>query len=358
VNRDASVRPALSGEGIQLDRRTLAFALAGLALPGAALAQAAPTQPPRSEPPIGTRVPPQGASTPGTAPAAEEPETVELESDVGRRMTARVTLNGKGPYSFVVDTGANSTVVATEVAVALGLPAGPPARVHGIASAVETQTARVEQFRFGNYQRSLPEAPLLPAAALGADGILGIDVLADRQVTMDFVTETLLVDRPGGGEWSAAGFANTDVRVGARQRAGQLTLVDARAAGARMTCFIDTGAQRTVGNLALQRAIRGRHADRDFNPIKVLIRGATGQVVEGVVDYVPDMKIGGVNFTRFAMAFADLHTFQLWNLTEEPAIMLGMDILRIFDAVSIDFAGREVTFRVSTGARNRGHAGF
>jgi hypothetical protein len=169
---------------------------------------------------------------------------------------------------------------------------------------------------------------------------------------MDFLRETLRIDRPGVIEWSAVGTANTEVRVAARQRSGQLTLVDARAGGARMTCFIDTGAQRSVGNMALHRAIRAHTDTPGFEPIKVLIRGATGQVVEGVVDYVPTMRIGGVDFTRFGLAFADLHTFALWQMTEEPAIMLGMDILRIFEAVSINFAQREVVFRVASSGRN------
>jgi hypothetical protein len=340
VQRDGTVRPEGSGE---FDRRsltqTLALALgAALLAPGAAAAQAG-AQPPPERPP-GSLIP--QAALPSEA---EDATTLDLGQDIGKRMTAKVSINGKGPYEFVVDTGANSTVVSIEAAAALGLAGGPPARVHGIASAVEAKTAVVQDLAFGNFRATLPSAPLLPAAAMGADGILGIDVLENRQLTMDFVRDTLRIDRPGSIEWSATGINNTDVRVPARQRAGQLTLVDARAGGARMTCFIDSGAQRTVGNMALHRAIRAHVETPGFEPIKVLIRGATGQVVEGVVDYVPSMRIGGVDFSRFGMAFADLHTFALWGMTQEPAIMLGMDILRIFQAVTIDFAGREVIFR-------------
>ena len=47
-------------------------------------------------------------------------------------MSAPVMVNGQGPFDFVVDTGANRSIIATELAEQLGLPAGNPTRVHGI----------------------------------------------------------------------------------------------------------------------------------------------------------------------------------------------------------------------------------
>lgn len=43
-------------------------------------------------------------------------------------------------------------------------------------------------------------------------------------------------------------------------------------------------------------------------------------------------------------AFAPLHIFSLWGLNDRPAMLVGIDILRHFDEVSLDFGRREVTF--------------
>jgi hypothetical protein len=64
-----------------------------------------------------------------------------------------------------------------------------------------------------------------------------------------------------------------------------------------------------------------------------------------VVAVVPNMRIGGISFTRFGLAFADLHTFDVWGLSDKPALLVGMDLLRLFSQVSIDFSLREVTFQ-------------
>ncbi|MFD2499649.1 hypothetical protein ACFSTI_13520 [Rhizorhabdus histidinilytica] len=44
------------------------------------------------------------------------------------------------------------------------------------------------------------------------------------------------------------------------------------------------------------------------------------------------------------IAFADAQIFHRLGLDNRPSVLLGMDALRLFDRVSIDFANRNVRF--------------
>ena len=54
--------------------------------------------------------PPAGARPPADSDRAS---IIRTSVDANLRMTAPVLLDGKGPYSFVVDTGANVSVLST-----------------------------------------------------------------------------------------------------------------------------------------------------------------------------------------------------------------------------------------------------
>ena len=56
------------------------------------------------------------------------------------------------------------------------------------------------------------------------------------------------------------------------------------------------------------------------------------------------LDIAGVGFHQLPIAFADVAPFRKFGLTKEPALMLGMDALRLFRHVDVDFANREVRF--------------
>lgn len=85
-----------------------------------------------------------------------------------------------------------------------------------------------------------------------------------------------------------------------------------------------------------------------------------------IVDYsvVPGIRIGNVEFGAMPIAFADVAPFERFGLMKRPALLLGMDALRSFRRVDIDFPKRQVRFlmpkpggRVLTGSRIAGAAG-
>ena len=344
-----------SGEGTDFGpaaepptRRRAALGL----MAGALLAPSPAPASAQASPPGSSAPSPNPSSSPPSAPPSEGQsqggsDTLKSGRDSSDRMTVPVMLNGKGPFAFVVDSGASQSGLSAELASQLQLPAGQMVRVHGIVAAFLTSSVNVEDFRVGSIQTSLHNAPTFARADLGADGLIGLDVLHDRVLTLDFLRNRIEVARHsfGGSAFrTISGAASTEVVVPARQRFGQLTIIDAQAGRAAMTCFIDTGADRSVGNNALRIAVEARMNPRDVINIDVVIRSVTGQNMPAVVGLVPSMRIGGVGFTRFGLAFADLHTFDIWGLTDKPALLVGMDLLQLFHSVAIDFGEREVTF--------------
>ena len=53
------------------------------------------------------------------------------------------------------------------------------------------------------------------------------------------------------------------------------------------------------------------------------------------------------------IAFADALPFKRFGLTDTPALMLGMDTLKLFRRVQIDFANREIRLTLPKNAHGR-----
>jgi len=113
------------------------------------------------------------------------------------RATVRLTINGGGPYVFVVDTGSNRTAVTSRLAARLGLRPVATTTVVTSASAATGTVIELDEITVGTVtRRSLPAAVLPEGAvsALGrdADGLLGQDFLRDQNYTLDYARGRLV----------------------------------------------------------------------------------------------------------------------------------------------------------------------
>jgi predicted aspartyl protease len=110
-----------------------------------------------------------------TVVAAEtSSSTVAATDDLALRMTVPVLINGQGPFQFVIDTGADRTVISQELAERLGLPEGEKARLHSMGGQADVRTVLIKTVQVStNIVRDV-RAAALPARNLGGDGLLGI----------------------------------------------------------------------------------------------------------------------------------------------------------------------------------------
>ena len=110
-----------------------------------------------------------------------------------------------------------------------------------------------------------------------------------------------------------------------------------------MQAFIDSGAQTSVGNLALRRAQAQRAPATLWFPAS--ITSVTGQTLAAEAAVLPELTLGDYQFKDIAMVFADLHPFAMWSLIDAPAVLVGVDVLSRFSHVSLDYARGEVRLR-------------
>jgi len=266
-------------------------------------------------------------------------QDVRFKTDLDNRMTVPVKLSGSGPYRFLVDTGADRTAISRELAGKLGLESGDHASLHSIAGVSTVSTATVPDLELTRKPVKIVDAPLLASANMGADGILGVDSLRSQRVLFNFEDKTMSIvpsmvpdfrEEPG------------TIVVRGTRRNGRLVLTDATANGRSLTVVVDTGSEVSIGNDALRDQLVGRNLINGLQ--KVDIQSVTGDTISGDYMFVRELDIGGVTLKNLAIVFADAHTFKQLKLDRKPALLLGMNAIRAFKKVSIDFANRK--FRV------------
>lgn len=280
-----------------------------------------------------------------TTPA---PETLRLFRNLLTRMGVGVRLNGGPERTFIIDTGAERSAVSRELALALGLPPGPDVMVHGVTAAEATPTVHVEAVEVGRRRFPALELPVFPRQALGADGLLGLDLLSRFRLVLDVQARRALLTRPGegvsvGGAGEIGARRQADLVVsGRRGPSGQLILGRLVVDGVETSAFIDSGAQYSIGNLALMRAARIAPETDPGRPTRM--EGIVGGAVSVQTGGVRDLKIAGRTLGPTPLLFADLHAFHLLNLIEEPALLLGGDLLTRFSHVILDYGRGRVAF--------------
>ena len=257
---------------------------------------------------------------------------------IGRVMTA-VMVNGKGPFRFVIDTGASRSTLSPHLAKSLGLTTpGRNVILNGVTGAAEVATVAVDSLEIGELKFENQHLPVIFTSIMGnADGILGVAGFGDQRIDVDFKKDRVSVVQSNGRrphyslvttrvERNKFGLMVFDLRIGRRVKA---------------KAVLDTGAERTLGNLALQNAINKGKKHRE--PVSAVVHGATPDIADGDVQEVKLATIGDMTLTNLEVIFADFHVFKLWGLDQEPAMLIGMDMIGVLERLVIDYRRNEVS---------------
>ena len=263
-------------------------------------------------------------------------DDVKIRKDRGDRMTVQVTVGGTGPFRFLVDTGADRTAISSDMAARLGLDTSVQASLHTLTGMSTVKTATVSDLRLSQRDLKIVDAPILDAANMGADGILGTDSLHSQRVVFDF-EKNLMTIVPS--EERVAREDGTIVVTG-KLRSGRLIVTNAVADGNVITVILDTGSEVSIGNEALRRRLDRAGLLKSTGAVG--LESVTGEILQGEYTFVKRLEVGDVNLTNLAVVFADAHTFAKLGLDKRPALLLGMNALRAFKKVSIDFANRKL----------------
>ena len=273
-------------------------------------------------------------------------DIVNIDEDRAERMTVPVSIEGKGPFSFVIDTGAERTVISRKIADNLALEGEEPARLMSIAGTSMVDMVFVPTLTLGRKSYGGLISPVLSAQHIGADGILGLDGLQDQRILFDFLASQIIIE---DAENARDLPRSREIVVTAKRRSGQLIFTDATISGVDVNVIIDTGAQVSIGNLALQKRLRKRARELGDENLLIAVTGETLGVEFGKVR---EFRIGRARFASLLVAFADAPPFERFGLSDKPTLLLGMDVLRKFDQVAIDFPKRKIHFLAPRSARS------
>lgn len=287
------------------------------------------------------------APPPATQLDQQQAETLQYGRDPDERMTVGVNIGGQGPFRFIVDTGAERTVISSELARTLALRPGRTTTVHSMSEVSRIATVVIPALSVGSRSVADIHAPALARAHLGASGILGVDSLQHQRVTFDFARREMTVtpSRRREERWTDG----QSVVVTGRSIYGRLVLVDASIEGQRVWVIIDTGSEVSVGNGALRAALSRRNRLGTMAPIRLI--SITGGEIAGEYSVARRLRIGGIDINNLPIAFAEVHPFRQLGLENRPALLLGMDALQLFDRVSVDFPNRRVRVLIDDGAQ-------
>lgn len=254
------------------------------------------------------------------------------------RLNVQVLVNGRGPYRFVVDSGADTSVVGLRIARELELPLGTPAVLNSTTARELVDRVKVAELTMGPTTVRNLQLPALREGDVGGEGLIGIDAMVQQRLLLDFEHKSIRIEdarrpvRPEPGE----------IVVTARRKRGQLILTQVRAGGVELDAIIDTGSEVTIGNSALREKLVRRR--QEF--WKVPATGVTGVTTNVEMTVVPELRLGPVTLFDIPVAFADVPPFKLFGVANEPALLLGTDLLSTFRKVSLDFRARKVRFQL------------
>lgn len=256
------------------------------------------------------------------------------------RIWAPVLINGKGPYRLVLDTGASRSAVIQHVVDDAGLPVrSRPVRLRGVTGSAIVPAVRVDTLQFGELVIENATLPVVPDAFGGAEGVLGGEGMKDKRIHIEFLKDRISILRSHGAT-APAGYSTVPFKY--RVNAGMR--IEVMVGPIRTTAVIDSGAQATVGNLALREALARRRGEKD--PYDSAIIGVTEDIQQATRVRIPSIVAGDLIVRNAEIMFSDLHIFEHWQLVSRPAVIIGMDVLGALDTLVIDYRRSELQIKV------------
>jgi hypothetical protein len=306
------------------------------ALAGGAAAEPPKIAKPRPAPPASGAMAPLPPAVIDDALAIGGDDVKAREEET--RLSVDVLVNGRGPYAFIVDSGADTSAIGLRVAHDLELPLGTPVVLNNMTDRNLVDRVMVAELAVGPSATRDLQLPALREADIGGPGMIGIDALRRQRLMLDFEKRLIKVEDATRPDKVLPG----DIVVTARLQRGQLILTEVRVGGLSLDAVVDTGSEITIGNSALRDKLIRRHAKLE----KVEVIGVTGKSMNMLVGHIPELRLGSVTLTDVPMAFADVPPFEVFGLSDHPALLLGTDLLATFRRVSLDFRARKVRFQL------------
>lgn len=257
------------------------------------------------------------------------------------RIATDVFVNGKGPYSFLLDTAASRSMMFEHLRSRLGLETtgDRPLTVYGMQNIGIAQPVVAEELRLANESIHGLSMGVLPDDSDPADGLLGMDALSNYLLVLDRNHMRLKLLTPDSEE--GADFRNWPslslTRRPVQDAAASLWLMRANIGGSSVPSLLDMGSGMTILNWNAAEQLGLKRTNFPREGIAQKLRDALG-TVEPVI-FAKDVTIwlGGRVFVNQTVLVANVNVFRYFHLDGGPAAIIGSGLLKD-NSLAIDFA--------------------
>jgi len=246
-------------------------------------------------------------------------------------------VNGRGPYEFILDTGAGLSLLAPRLATELGIVATGSREGHGAAGSVQVAMARADSLAIGEARSGpLPVGITAEVDRIGAavghriDGDIGYDFLKAFRLTLDYKRRVARLAQGRYEVAGGAGLAHAEVPFRLAGPVKPLVLVEAFVNGRGPHTFVlDTGASATVLSPGLAAALR-------IETVAAEPMTGAGGILQATLGRVGSLTVGNAALQDVAVMVADFLD-ELGRAVGAPLEgILGYNFLRHF-RVTLDY---------------------
>jgi predicted aspartyl protease len=241
-------------------------------------------------------------------------------------------VNGAGPFDFILDTGAGTSLLSAELAHQLKIKVLGTKEGQSAGGKVSVSLAKIESLALGHARIEDVEVGIVDlghiAKAIGTkiDGDVGYNFLKHFRVAIDYQIGEIRFDDPKRFE-SLGTSAKTEVPLRLASPSKPLVLVDVHANGRGPFQFaIDTGTSTTAvaPEVARQLGIEG-------SPIGPLTTG--GSQVNVTAGNLKSFQVGGARIDDLVVVVADFFAMLSQAVGAKLDGIVGYNFLRNFRVV-------------------------
>ncbi len=268
-------------------------------------------------------------------------DSVTVDFDIGRfGIFVAVRVNGQGPFRFLLDSGAATTILSKTLAEKLNLSTIGDLPARGVGGFGSLGLGAIDSVNIGSLSWHLDRvtifdfAPLTGGLKTQIDGILGYDFFVRFPMLIDFDNNRMTLYNPAS--FTAPNYENT-VNF---ELYCQIPVVDVTLDGGPVRMALDLGAQ---AGLLLQAHSRWFETakDRDLGPVEEFeMRGVGG------IDTVRSFRADSLQVDGLLISTPEV------LMTKDPGGIpfpdyiegiLGMDILKQYN-LFLDYPQRRISF--------------
>lgn len=261
----------------------------------------------------------------GSAPLKFDPAS--------QHFTTPVTINGQGPFDFIVDTAAQRAIISPELAAELKLSTGEQAHIHAASGNAMAGVTSLGEYESGLFDRHDEDVAVIPVGQHGEKGVVGMNGFTDGRIELNFAGKTVSV--------GPSGKPKDFVAIPGAVTMGSFLIVDVVVDGVRAKALVDSGARRTIANPVLEAALGYKTGDARLSPAEPAHGAGNGEAT-AVKTTIGKIAVGPVAFDKPTLTFADMSVFHPLGLADQPAMIMGSDLWQRMRAMAIDYPRQEL----------------